>query len=353
MQLDGHANFLAEPQVALNVRLTVEQIELNYFRPLLARQNISLRNGFLTGTGHMEYAPPHTQIINLQNLTIDGVQLTYIHTKQSAPKEKKAAQKTVQAAQQANNNPTLSIRADQLDINRSTFGFENKEVNPPYRLFWTDAELHLNNFTNHLSQGTMVGKFTGKFMGWSTTAIGVTFRPEINGPDFALAVRIEPTPMRELNKLWRAYGEFDVVGGLFSLYTELKVQKGAVSGYVKPLFEDVDAYDTRQDKSKGIFQKVYEGLIGGISWLLEKSPRDEVATVSTISGKLENPRASTAEVIFGLVQNAFFKAILPQFESATGQSKASEQAANNQEQPSNDKTTRKTLHGNCTGDTPW
>src|SRR5262247_809230 len=109
MVLDGHANFLAEPQVALNVQLTLQNIELNYFRPLLAHENFTLRNGTLTGTGHMEYAPPHTQNIDLQNLTIEGVQLTYTHTAQSAPKEQKAAQKTVQAAQKANNNPEMSV----------------------------------------------------------------------------------------------------------------------------------------------------------------------------------------------------------------------------------------------------
>src|SRR5262249_16381799 len=148
--LDGHANFLAEPQVALNVQLTLQNIELNYFRPLLARQNIALHNGTLTATGHMEYAPPHTQNIDLQNLTIQGVHLTYIHTEQSTPKEKQAAQKTVQAAQKANNNPTMSVRADQIDITKSTFAYENKEATHPYRLFLDEAELHLNNFTNHL-----------------------------------------------------------------------------------------------------------------------------------------------------------------------------------------------------------
>jgi hypothetical protein len=329
--LDGQANFLAEPQVALNVQLTLEDIELNYFRPLLARQNITLRNGSLTGTGHMEYAPPHTQIIDLQNLTIQGVQLTYIHTGQSTPKEKKAAQKTVQAAQKANNNPEMSIRADQLDIIKSSFAFENKESSPPYRLFFDEAEFHLNNFTNHLSEGTMVGKFTGKFMGWSATTVGATFRPETQGPDFNLAVRIEPTPMRVMNDLWRAYGNFDVVGGLFSFYTELKVKNDAVSGYIKPLFKDVDALDKRQDKNKGVFYKVYEGLIGGISWLLQNRPRSETATVVTVAGKLENPQTNTAEAVLGLIQNAFFKAILPGFEQATGQSNApSEQAGNDE-----------------------
>jgi hypothetical protein len=150
-------------------------------------------------------------------------------------------------------------------------------------------------------------------------------------------------PMRELNNLWRAYGNFDVVGGLFSLYTELKVKNGAVSGYIKPLFKDVDAYDPHQDKNKGVFHKVYEGLIGGISWLLENRPRAEVATVTTVSGKLENPHTSTAEALFGLVQNAFLKAILPGFEKAVGQPK------NTTEQASNDETTRKARKMAATG----
>src|SRR5215510_5846939 len=79
MLLDGQANFLAEPHVGLNVQLTLENIELDYFKPLAARQNVTLRNGTLTGTGHMEYAPD-IKVLELQNLTIQGVQLTYTHT---------------------------------------------------------------------------------------------------------------------------------------------------------------------------------------------------------------------------------------------------------------------------------
>jgi len=262
--LDGHANFLAKPQVALNVQVTLENVELNYFRPLLVRQNITISDGILSGTGHMEYASPHTQVIDLQSVTIQGVHLTYTHTKQSTVKEKKVAQKTVQAAQKVNNNPKVSLRAGQLDITKSTFAFENKEADPPYRLFFDDAEVHLNNFTNHLTEGTMVAKLAGKFMGTGPTTVGATFRPEVSGPDFDVAVNIEPTPMRVLNDLWRAYGNFDVVGGLFSFYTELEVKNGEVSGYVKPLFKDVDAYDERQDKDKGIFQNIYERLIGHV-----------------------------------------------------------------------------------------
>jgi hypothetical protein len=37
-----------------------------------------------------------------------------------------------------------------------------------------------------------------------------------------------------------------------------------------------------------------------------------------VSGKLQNPETGTWEAIGGLIQNAFFKAILPGFEEATG-----------------------------------
>ena len=52
--------------------------------------------------------------------------------------------------------------------------------------------------------------------------------------------------------------------------------------------------------------------------LLENFPRDEVATQADIGGPLDNPQASTWQVVVTLIQNAFFKAILPGFERELG-----------------------------------
>jgi hypothetical protein len=94
----------------------------------------------------------------------------------------------------------------------------------------------------------------------------------------------------------------------------MTVRSGNINGYVKPLFHEMDVYDHRQDKEKGVFRKLYEGVIGGLSWLFQNTPRDEVATTIQVSGKLSNPQTSTWDTIVGLIQNAFFKAILPGFE---------------------------------------
>jgi hypothetical protein len=106
----------------------------------------------------------------------------------------------------------------------------------------------------------------------------------------------------------------DVTSGVFSFYSEVGVRRGAVKGYVKPLFKDVNVYSPAQDKRKNVFQKIYEGIVDGLAWILENRPREEVATRTDISGTLSDPQASTLKILLGLIQNAFFKAILPGLE---------------------------------------
>ena len=144
--------------------------------------------------------------------------------------------------------------------------------------------------------------------------MNVTARPNKKGPDLDLRIAIEDTDMRLMNDLFRSYGNFDVVAGRFSFFSEISVRDGNMNGYVKPLFHEMDVYDQRQDKEKNVFRKLYEGAMGGLSWLFQNTPRDEVATTIQVSGKLSNPETSTWDTIVGLVQNAFFKAILPGFE---------------------------------------
>ena len=79
-----------------------------------------------------------------------------------------------------------------------------------------------------------------------------------------------------------------------------------------------DVYDARQDREKNLFQKLYEGVAGGVSEILENFLRDEVATTANIVGPLENPQASIWQVLVNLIQNAFFQAILPGFERELG-----------------------------------
>ena len=47
---------------------------------------------------------------------------------------------------------------------------------------------------------------------------------------------------------------------------------------------------------------------------LLENPRQEVATQTDISGRLERPQTSTWQAVLGILQNALLRAILPGFE---------------------------------------
>src|SRR6185369_625284 len=142
------------------------------------------------------------------------------------------------------------------------------------------------------------------------------------GPDLDLFVKIEESQLTAMNDLLRAYGDFDVSAGVFSLVTEIHIKDDAISGYIKPFFKDMKVYDSRKDKKRGVSHQMYEMLVGGVAKILENRPHQEVATKVDINGSVGKPETSTWQIVGELIKNAFFKAILPSFEKeATGTGK--------------------------------
>jgi hypothetical protein len=127
-------------------------------------------------------------------------------------------------------------------------------------------------------------------------------------------VRLEDTKLVDMNDVLRAKGGFDVVGGLFSFYSEITVKDGRVEGYVKPFFKDLDVYARWQDAEKPITKQAYEMMVGVAGSVLENRFADQIATRADLSGPVENPDAPTLEIVFGLLRNAFWRALLPGLE---------------------------------------
>ncbi len=310
--IDGKANFLAEPYPGINARMTLEKVPLDYFKPVIARANLSIRNGLFSASGEAEYAP-RVKRAHLKELAIEGMAIDYIHSPRTAAAETRRAQQVGKAASEVGKSE-IQLSVDQVRLTRCTVGMVNESARHPYRVFLTDADLRLTNLSNRFSQGPAKAELQGKFMGSGATSVTAHFRPDRKGPDLDLDVKIDGTRLTDMNDLLRAYGDFDVTAGTFSFYSELHVKDDTISGYVKPFFKDMKVYDRRQDKEKRTFHRLYEMLVGGVATLLERNPQAEVATKAEISGTLEQPHISTWQVIGRLIRNAFFKAILPGFD---------------------------------------
>ena len=310
---EGKANFLAKPHPGIKGRITLENVPLDRLQPLAAGSNITIDGGVLGVIGNAEYAPT-VKTAHLEKLTIKGMNINYIHSKRTAAVAKRQAMVAGKAARELSNQPGLLLRADQVSLTECTIGMVNKSVSKPYRLFIADTDFQLSNFSNQFSQGAAQAELKGKFMGSGNTTASFNFRPAKETPDYDLHLKIEATQLTSMNDLLRAYGNFDVSAGIFSLASELHVKDEAISGYIKPFFKDIKVYDKHTDRDQGVGHQLYEIMAGGVAGLLENRSRQEVATKVNVAGSLENPETSRWEIIGGLFKNAFFKAIIPGFD---------------------------------------
>jgi hypothetical protein len=141
--------------------------------------------------------------------------------------------------------------------------------------------------------------------------------PRTGGGDVDLTARVDDADMARMNRFVRAHGGIDVAAGRLSVYSELRVRDGSITGYVKPLFRDVSvgSVDGEEAEPKSFGRRLYERAIGAALKILKNHSRGEVATVATISGRLDQPQFSKWQIIGHLLQNAFIEAILPGFDA--------------------------------------
>lgn len=311
--LDGRADFLAEPHVGVLAALRLDQIALDYFKPITNRYNLAVRNGHLSLAGDVEYAPKVTRVV-LERVLVEGVALEYLHLSHTAEAEKARAQQTAETAKQATSTST-EFRIERLEVVRSTFGFTNQAANPAYRLLLTDTALTVEHLGNQRRDGPAVARLTGQLMGRGETRLTASLQPQPGSADANVTVQIEGADLVRLKDLVRAYGGFDIKAGEFSVYSEVHMKGGAIAGYVKPLFRGVEVgTDSEPVAEKGLRQRLYEGLVGVGAKVLKNRLRGEVATVVPISGRVDRPQMGRWETVGRLLQNAFLKPIAPGYE---------------------------------------
>jgi hypothetical protein len=313
--IDGHANFLEEPFPGARAQYTIENVPLSAFDPQIRQVNVAVSGGRLSSHGLLEYSPKVTRA-EVENATIDKVALGYLHAPSTKEAEARRVKETGQQIEKQNNRPAVDISVGEFDITNSSFSFTDKTTDPNYRLFFSDADIALKNLSNHQNQGTADLTLLGKFMGTGDTNVSGSFLASQHGPAFDLNVAIQNTDLPSMNDIMRAYGKFDVAAGKFTVFSEVGIKNGDISGYVKPLFTDLEVYNYQKDKGTSVLHQAKELMIGGASHLFKNRSTQQVATKVDLKGKLTGPDISTWQALVQVLHNAFIEAILPGFDRA-------------------------------------
>ena len=314
IRADGKANFLSEPFASADVALELREIPLDDVKPVALHANLEVEKGVLNARGHATITP-QKQNLKLEKATLDGIRVVYVHKPQTASAEAQRLDTVKDAAADVSNEARLLVEVEEMQIRDSRLGYRDEALSPGYQIFFADTDITVRNVSSQATTEPASLRVESKFMGTGLTRINSTFRPVNKTPEFDLSVQIAPTELRSLNDVLRSYGKFDVTHGRFSFYSELRAQDGQLTGYVKPLFTDMDVYDSEQDKDESTLHRIYEGAVGGIATLLQNRRSDDMATRAEVVGRLDAPNVRTWQVVLNLLRNAFIEAIRPGLEA--------------------------------------
>src|SRR3989449_5934864 len=122
-KFNGDADFLAKPHVALKGDLELDQITLDYFKPIAERYKLSVRQGSLSTRASIEYAPGLQKLL-ISNLSLTGLEADYLHQEtQTAPTEK-VTKEAGKVARETANDPTLEVKVERFTAD-GRIGFVN------------------------------------------------------------------------------------------------------------------------------------------------------------------------------------------------------------------------------------
>lgn len=217
---------------------------------------------------------------------------------------------------------TLPTTLHELVIANGSITFQNFDTDPDVNIYAKNIDARLTNLTNIKDrQGGRVATadFNGIILDNAPLSASAEFDP-FNFQDFVFATEIRQIALRHLNDFARAYGNIDFESGEGELFVELKAENGKLSGYIKPLFEDVNVLSWEQDVEKqndNPLRLAWEGAVGFFQALLTSPSTDKVATEVPIEGTLSETEINSWQAFFGLIKNAFIDAVESNFEQVT------------------------------------
>jgi hypothetical protein len=145
----------------------------------------------------------------------------------------------------------------------------------------------------------------------------MTLDPFSYHPTFHMALRLLGLDVTKINDLALAYGKFDFKRGWFDLVIEADSKEGQMTGYVKPLFRNLQVLSLKQDiKEDNPLQFFWQALVGFATNILKNRSRDQFGTLIPFTADVSSStKTDLLATIGNILRNAFVRAYLPRVEN--------------------------------------
>ncbi len=214
----------------------------------------------------------------------------------------------------------VPIRVDDVLIRDGTVVFHNFVSDPPVDLKATQVDAAIRNLTNvRDTEGRRVAEMeaTATLFDSGRLETEARFDPFGRIDEFSFALRVLEIDLTQVNDLARAYANLDFESGNGEFVLELEAAEGQLSGYAKPLFQQLQIFSWQSDvveSDKNPLRIAWEALAEGVTTLFTNRPADQFGTRIEIRGDISDPELGTFSAIIGILRNAFGEALRPYFE---------------------------------------
>jgi hypothetical protein len=215
----------------------------------------------------------------------------------------------------------MPFQLNQVDVHDGTIHFRNFNSNPPIDATVEQVQARIENLGNVVNEREddrdASLEADGLLLGQAPLEVRAALDPVGRTDDFALEVRITELQLVELNDIAREYAYIDFESGHGEFVLELQARDGALDGYAKPLFHDMQIFSWQSDVREGDknpLQLAWEATVEVVTSVFQNQPEQQFATRVPIQGSIDDRELGVLPAIGGILRNAFIEAYRADFE---------------------------------------
>jgi hypothetical protein len=213
-------------------------------------------------------------------------------------------------------NDFMPLSINKCEIHNGTVRYKDPGATPKVDIQMDDMHIVAQNLRNSYDSTALLPASidaSAKIYD-GTLSMNARLNPLAEAPTFDMSAELKNTNLVKLNEFFQAYAKIDVNKGLFGLYAEVAARDSRFTGYVKPLIKDLDILG-KEDRDDNIFQKLWEGIAGGVGQIFRNRSEDQVATKIPFQCRLDDPKTNVWYALGHILQNAFIQAIQPSIDN--------------------------------------
>lgn len=230
----------------------------------------------------------------------------------------------------------MPLQINRLEINDGAIYFHDFTTKPKVTIHLDSLQLRATNLNNAQRQKEKLPSevvVTAKSIGGGKLNVVMNLNVLKEIPDLDMNLKFEGVHMPALNDFFAAYSKIDIEKGTFNLYSELAVNDSEITGYVKPIAQNVKVVDWKKDKENPL-NLIWQSIVGVVVEFFENQKEDQFATKVPLNGNLKDIKSGVWPTIWNVFRNGFVQA----FERNTDNSiKFSDAVANGTKEPEKSK----------------